>query len=87
MFYPNKSRRLMWPISLKWSAATTSRWFRQHGWQVGSERCSAADTSDGCMPGYRAVFGWTLHLGQLKVVFGRERVGDCGCAVQDPMVA
>ncbi len=72
----DKSRRVNWPIRLRWSS-NHKGWFTTHGWQIGSERVPVEQTSFGCMPGYRAVFGWTFHLGPLKVCFGRKL--ELGC--------
>lgn len=47
-----------WPIRLKWGAQMSSRWFDWHGWELGSDRL------------WRQVFGWTYHMGRLKVIFG-----------------
>ena len=66
----NGSRLQFWPVRLKWGVTTS--WFSTHGWQTGSERVPVEKTSFGCMPGFRAVFGWTFHLGRLKVCFGRD---------------
>lgn len=63
-----------WPVSLRisWRFGNWRQWFKTHGWQIGSERVDPALTSRACMPGFRRVFGWTLHLGPLKVCFGRR---------------
>lgn len=72
-------RWLLWPIRLRWVAETgairtnSRRWVTSHGWQVGTEVCAVSETGKHCMPGYRGVFGRTLHFGRLKVLFGRER--------------
>jgi hypothetical protein len=49
-----------WPIRLKWGAPRSSAWFTSHGWQLGTDHL------------WRRVFGWTFHLGRLKVCFGRS---------------
>lgn len=49
-----------WPIRLKWGARPSSQWFSWHGWQLGSDRL------------WRRTFGWTFHLGRLKVMFGPD---------------
>lgn len=67
----DRDRLLMWPIRLRWSDPRASNWFGAHGWQVGTERCAV--TSFHCIPGYRRVFGWTFHVGRLKVCFGTTR--------------
>jgi hypothetical protein len=61
------NRRVLWPIRLKWGQFP--HWFERHGWPVGSERCNY--TAWGYMPGWRGVNGQTLHLGKLKVMFGK----------------
>ena len=70
--YKDGSHRLMWPIRLTWAEQLSACWFKTHGWQVGSEKCSRAETGRGAMPGWRSVYGWTFHLGRLKVKFGSE---------------
>jgi hypothetical protein len=49
-----------WPIRLKWGAGMSSAWFSWHGWEIGTDRL------------WRRVFGWTFHLGRLKVIFGPD---------------
>lgn len=60
----HSKRYLFWPIKLKWAKPLRkdmrSLWFKKHGWQVGW---------DGMGMG---VFGWTLHLGRLKICFGSK---------------
>ncbi|GIN22519.1 hypothetical protein J1TS3_36530 [Siminovitchia fordii] len=60
----HSKRYLYWPIKIKWSKPISksirSKWFHKHGWQVGW---------DGFAMG---VFGWTYHLGRLKICFGNE---------------
>ena len=68
----NGERFQNWPIRLKWGDKLSSNWFGRHGWQTGFEVVPVEQTSFGCMPGRRAVFGWTFHIGRLKVCFGRE---------------
>lgn len=53
-----RSRYLWWPIRLGW-CPESSTWFTAHGWQVGWDGIE------------QRVFGRTLHLGPLKVVFGK----------------
>lgn len=66
-------RVMMWPISLRWSTKNAnSGWFKVHGWQVGAEHVDKSQTSFGMVPGRRALYGWTFHLGRLKVLFGRK---------------
>lgn len=64
----------LWPIRLGWARPLIgwSSWFATHGWQTGSELTGDGSTAYGMMPGYRKVFGQTLHLGRLKLKFGRE---------------
>lgn len=64
----------LWPIRLGWAAPLIgwSPWFRTHGWQTGSEPTPNGSTAFGMAPGFRKVFGQTLHLGRLKVKFGRD---------------
>lgn len=50
-------RYLYWPIFLRWQRGG-SKWITWHGWQLGYEGLE------------QKVFGWTLHLGALKVCFG-----------------
>lgn len=58
----HSKRYIYWPINLAWRKPLLkgkwSPWFKTHGWQVGW---------DGIGMG---VFGWTLHLGRLKIMFG-----------------
>ncbi len=70
MIQKDCARYLMWPIRLKW-APGSSAWFKTHGWQVGDEACQLEQTQRGFMPGFRGVFGWTFHLGRLKICFGK----------------
>lgn len=64
-------RVVVWPISIKWSTKLASKWLGVHGWQIGSERVHDDLTSFGMMPGRRALYGWTFHLGRLKILFGK----------------
>jgi hypothetical protein len=66
------NRFQVWPIRLKWSAGSASRFFDRHGWQTGTERTPDGSTGGRCMPGYRAVYGQTFHIGRLKVCLGRS---------------
>lgn len=78
-------RWLWWPIRLHWAPKNSSKWFASHGWQVGTEHCTVAETGGRCMPGFRAVIGRTLHFGRLKVLFGRERSkAERACTEQAP---
>jgi len=52
---------LWWPIRLRWSGpfpGQRSPWFTWHGFEVGAVGVE------------RLVYGWTFHLGRLKVIFG-----------------
>jgi hypothetical protein len=69
-FYPDRAVRLWWPIKLRWIKGGNHTFICTHWFAVGSERCSDDETSGRCCPGYREVFGWTLHIGNLKVIFG-----------------
>lgn len=55
------ARFLWWPIRLRWTSPLYGRsaWFRWHGWEVESTGIE------------QHLFGWTMHLGWLKVLFGR----------------
>lgn len=66
------NRWQIWPIRLKWGDGISSGWFKTHGFQTGVEPTSDGTTARGCMPFLRKVFGQTLHLGRLKIVFGRD---------------
>ena len=87
MIAKDKSRWMLWPVRIKWSAASANCWFTTHGWQTGTERVPVEKTCDGCIPGFRRVFGWTFHLGRVKVCFGRDlpdRVPLAHTAFQSP---
>ena len=59
-----RDRYLWWPIRLHWSRGPASRaWLKTHGWQVGWDGFE------------QRVFGRTLHVGPLKVMFGRVHPG------------
>ena len=49
---------LNWPIRFGWEGRFKSRWFTTHGWQIGWD------------VNRKRIFGWTLHFGALKVLFG-----------------
>ncbi len=66
--YQDGDRYLLWPIRIKWRPYGT--YWGWHGFQVGTELCSLSETSKACIPGHRRVFGQTLHVGPLKIVFG-----------------
>ena len=76
------NRWLLWPIRVKWGAAGSSTWFKSHGWCVGSESVPTSETAFGCMPGFRDVFGQTLHFGRLKITFGKGREAEFGSVMQ-----
>ena len=69
--HPDGHRRALWPIRLKWGHY--SHWFVRHGWILDHERCSY--TARGCMPGWRGVYGQTIHFGKLKVCLGKYTGG------------
>ena len=76
------NRYLLWPISFAWGhQLPPSSFFAWHGWQVGSEPCALEDTAQSCVHGFRGVFGQTLHIGRLKILFGSPRDW---CAFQMP---
>ncbi len=52
-------RYLYWPIRIK--VGGYWNWFKRHGWEVGADGVG--------LP----VYGWTLHLGKLKICFGNEK--------------
>lgn len=85
-FDEDGNRWLLWPIRLRWvrplcetSGPWTGAprlfrgWFVTHGWSVGDERVPVAKTAHGMMPGWRKLYGQTLHLGRLKICFGDAR--------------
>jgi hypothetical protein len=65
-------RYLLLPVHVKLSPRRFGLgWlFGRHGWQVGSEAVPFEKTSHGCMPGYRDVYGQTVHLGPIQIIFG-----------------
>ena len=76
------SRYLLWPIRFAWGhQLPPSSFFAWHGWQVGHEPCALEDTARNCVSECRDVFGQTLHIGRLKILFGQPRDR---CAVQMP---
>lgn len=50
-------RYLYWPIFLRWNKIS-HKFITWHGWQLGYEGLE------------QKVFGWTLHVGPLKICFG-----------------
>ena len=52
------TRFLYWPIFLRWQRGGAHKFITWHGWSIGYERLE------------QKVFGWTLHIGALKVCFG-----------------
>lgn len=69
-----RHRYQFWPIRIKLLPDTgwSKGWFIAHGWQTGDERVSVEKTGYGMIPGFRKVFGWTLHFGRLKIIFGNK---------------
>jgi hypothetical protein len=82
------NRWALWPISLRWvpplrlsevdgphsgAPRLHSAWLATHGWWIENESVPAAKTAFGMMPGFRKVYGQTLHLGRLKICFGKTR--------------
>lgn len=63
-------RRLLWPIRLNWGDMSSSCWFGRHSWYVGPETNYPGSLS--CIPGWRQVYGQTIHFGRLKVCFGKQ---------------
>jgi hypothetical protein len=51
-------RYLYWPVFLRWQRNGSHRFITWHGWSVGYEGLE------------QGVFGWTLHIGPLKICFG-----------------
>jgi hypothetical protein len=82
----DKSRHCLWPISFKWgNQLPMSKFFNWHGWQVYCEDVPVEKTSVGCIPGKRAVFGQTFHIGPLKILLGLTANKDSrDCSVQAP---
>lgn len=72
MIAKDGSRWQVWPVRIRFKRGASHRWLARHGWQVGSESVPVEKTSFGCMPGYRAVFGQTLHFGPLKILLGKD---------------
>lgn len=64
------ARVYLFPIRLLWGSKLSSNWFGVHGWECRPERVPYKLTSFGMMPGFRSTFGWTFHIGRLKVCFG-----------------
>jgi hypothetical protein len=60
-----------WPISFKWgNQIPCSTFFAWHGWQIGAENCHLHETSKSCISGFRDIYGQTIHIGKLKIIFG-----------------
>jgi hypothetical protein len=62
----NSRRYLYFPITLRWIVPRKEHctsWFdvSRHGWQVGHERFDYP------------IFGWTITLGALRIVFGKQQ--------------
>lgn len=51
-------RYMYWPVAIRWQRKASHKWINWHGWQIAYEGIE------------QKVFGWTLHLGALKVCFG-----------------
>lgn len=58
--WPAEKRYFKWPIRLRWGARRSSAWFTWHGIEHGPDRL------------WRVWYGWTFHLGRLKVLFGPD---------------
>jgi hypothetical protein len=80
----DRSRFCLWPIRFSWKRKSAGKFFDRHGWQVGSEPVALADTSWGCMPGYRDVFGQTFHIGAFKIMCGPIRQEERFCCFVAP---
>jgi hypothetical protein len=53
---------MYWPIKLNFSLnARWWSWFTWHGWEIGATGLE------------RLWFGWTFHLGPIKVMFGSKK--------------
>lgn len=77
-------RYCLWPIRLGLvprKGSVNCPWWRRfyaftwHGWQTHTEQVPVEKTSKGSMPGFRRVFGQTLHLGFLQIRLGRREPG------------
>ena len=66
----DRARYLLWPVRFTRKTDGFPPHWGWHGWHVRYENVSREKTSAGCMPGYRAVYGQTLHLGRLLILFG-----------------
>lgn len=67
----DKSRYHLWPIGLGLLPKLVPfGTFSSHGWQTHCEDVPVEQTSRGCVPGKRAVFGQTLTLGFFQIYFG-----------------
>jgi hypothetical protein len=55
----------MWPIHVEFASDkyTWRSWFTWHGWEVGADGLG------------KLVYGWTFHLGPLKIMFGDREYG------------
>jgi hypothetical protein len=60
-----------WPIRFR--VGEFSHWFTVHGIEVEPDTVPHDRHSYGMMPGYRRRLAWVLHLGRLKVVFGKAK--------------
>ena len=73
-FDTDRNRWALWPISLRWGAKEcSSRPGNTHGWFIDYEAVPSSLTSYGCMPGWRKLYGQTLHVWRLKICFGKVR--------------
>lgn len=54
-----------WPVRIGWRPGGCKRFFGRHGFQIG-----------GSLRG--RVFGHTIHVGALKIIFGKDAHGDDG---------
>jgi hypothetical protein len=82
--FDHGDRFCLWPISLGWISGWTP-FFTWHGWGIGHESCLVSETGNLSMPGYRDIYGQTLHLGPLKIMFGpRKHDVDKWCSINPP---
>lgn len=59
--WPVADAYFWWPVRLKWGARRSGGWFSWHGWEMGGRDRL-----------WRRRFGWTYHLGRMKVIFGPD---------------
>jgi hypothetical protein len=60
------TKRVWWPIRLKFIPGSSGHWFRWHGWQIG------INTPE---------YGQTFHFGPLKVTLGDDTYGYVGSSM------